>query len=248
MHATARNDIHSTYTVPKETLDYLKKLAGTNPYGEPILRLCVAEDRYMKAGGTFTDWDKGSSLQDRGGYDHPEHIGGGVVELTRSRLQPLRTVTEVREVKKYPGVEGWILERWYPASMYGDEEAWMAHKVNGVPALGPYPAQGDYEMIAGPTTRTPSHTALQMAWSRHLQLIEARLNQAATFEARLKIRLNAIEWQDRKEEERIKAENKAILKDYSKPFWGSSLGSGRLRTSIERKLRERGVNIGHAGN
>lgn len=244
----ARNDIHGIHTVPKETLEYLKRIAGMNPYGEPILRLCVAEDRYTKAGGAFTDWEQGSSLQDRGGYGDPEHIGEGVVELRRTSAQPLRTVVEVREVKKYPGLEGWILERWYPASMYGSEQDWLSHKKDGVPLLGPYPSEGDYEMIAGPEKHFPSHTALALAWARHLELIDRRLNAAATAEARLKIRLAAIEWQDRQTEEKIKAENKARLKDYTKPIWGSSLGAGRLRTSIEKRLRERGFNVGHAGN
>lgn len=64
---------------------------GSNQYGDPLFRVVFSDDQLESRRGTFTD----------------THAGLFV-----------RTVTEIREVKKYPWIkEKWILERWAPGEL-----------------------------------------------------------------------------------------------------------------------------------
>jgi len=47
--------------------------------------------------------------------------------------------------------EGWILERWFPASSYGSRDQWeSALSQDGeTPMMGPFPERGGYFMLSG---------------------------------------------------------------------------------------------------
>lgn len=50
--------------------------------------------------------------------------------------------------RKYgDGRNRWMLEKWCPPEMYGDRQAWESavEPETGIPILGPFPSQGDYE-------------------------------------------------------------------------------------------------------
>jgi len=62
----------------------------------------------------------------------------------------IRESFEMRRVPKYVPHDRWHVERWTPAETYGSPEMWYAQttEVNQgiyIPALGPYPARGEYE-------------------------------------------------------------------------------------------------------
>lgn len=64
---------------------------GTNQYGDPIFRVVFSDNQVESRKGTYTDY------------------AGDIF---------IRTVTEVREVPKYPNLKGkWILERWAPGEL-----------------------------------------------------------------------------------------------------------------------------------
>jgi hypothetical protein len=80
-------------------------------------------------------------------------IGGEFQELTESGRTWKRTV-ELRLAPKYEPYARWHLERWLPPEAYGSPRVWWltTMEVYGtglaaqvVPALGPYPSQGDWE-------------------------------------------------------------------------------------------------------
>jgi hypothetical protein len=54
---------------------------------------------------------------------------------------------EYRRVLKYGRDPKWCLERWRPAYMYGTAESWKFNTLTpeGLYAIGPYPAHGEYE-------------------------------------------------------------------------------------------------------
>lgn len=243
-----RDDLHITHVTPKAIAEFCLKLGGKNPYGEPLLRVCLAQDRYMKVGGQHKIWRKSASLAERGGYVEgvgTEHSVG----FQASPERPLRTEVGLKEVPAYPNIEGWILERWYPANVVapGGQSAWenFGTRQGGVAELGPYPEFGLYDMIAGPTLHVPEISALQMAYQYYMDKLE---NKKGTVESRFRQRVNrAIDAQE-EQEKKFRAEAKAFFKDVAGPVWSTSLAGGRLRTKIEERLRARGYNIGHIGN
>lgn len=100
---------------------------GSTPYGEPRYRLVWGPSRLERSGGEWTDWRNG---------------------------QMLRRVPELRRVRKYPGVDCWLIERWMPPESYGPPWAWYRPAADGgtilpsgIGALGDYPTFGDYEDI-----------------------------------------------------------------------------------------------------
>lgn len=56
---------------------------------------------------------------------------------------------EYRRKVKYSLDPKWVLERWRPASIYGDPRAWDSQTgtPDGFYAIGPFPAHGEYESI-----------------------------------------------------------------------------------------------------
>lgn len=62
-----RNDLRSSITIPENLQECLLRVGGLNPYAEPKFRLCLAEDRYTKAHGTWNIWPDSATLDDRSG-------------------------------------------------------------------------------------------------------------------------------------------------------------------------------------
>jgi len=56
---------------------------------------------------------------------------------------------EYRRRVKYSLDPKWVLERWRPASIYGDPHSWdgQTSTLDGFFALGPFPVHGEYESI-----------------------------------------------------------------------------------------------------
>lgn len=114
-----------THETPADVARVLRVAGGLNRYGEPNYRSVWGANRLDWIGGRWEDRD--------------EH---GV--LTRE-------VIEVRRVPKYPE-NRWHIERWMPPETYGPPALWALETMEAidgqfVPALGPYPARGDYELV-----------------------------------------------------------------------------------------------------
>jgi hypothetical protein len=235
-----RDDIVGAIRAPKAVQDFLVAIGGKNPHGEAQWRLIMASSRVRKEGGLFIDWDTNYSIQERGGFVYDETN----TERTLSTLKPTSIRAELRTVKVYPGIEGWILEKWFPAHKYGSRESWLRAKVEGtdIPLLGPYPENGDYEMVSPDSSpRVPGFSLLREAVSSYEY---ARQAVEGTIERRTSERVNEAEFRMRAAEEKYAKYVQDYLRDYSKPIWGSSLAAGRMREELARKA---GVKE-HAGN
>jgi len=112
---------------PREIADRLARIGGLNRYGRANFRVVWGWSRLTWIGGKWTDRD----------------AAGGVI----------REVAELRRVPKYLPLDRWHLERWLPPELYGPPERWYQQTVereNGIlaaslPALGPFPHEGEYE-------------------------------------------------------------------------------------------------------
>lgn len=122
---TSVNDL----TPPADVQAYLTKYGGRNLFGEPNFRVVWSNSRVVKRTRRFVDLDQ---------Y-------GSVVRET--------VATRFIQRYNYPHTrDRFIIERWQPASFYGDPETWQRKNskwIDGhlVQPIGDYPSRGDYEHV-----------------------------------------------------------------------------------------------------
>jgi len=161
-----RDDVLPAGEAPKSTKKFLAQLGGLNIYGEPNLRIVLADSIMQYRGGLWHDWAPGTDLKNQGGMVFSEEtevkrvvmpgaMGKQLVvdvemprEMQISEQKPIRVVRELRWIQRYPDMTGWMLQQWEPASRYAPREWWEAQRVPGaedLAILGPFPDQGRYE-------------------------------------------------------------------------------------------------------
>jgi len=148
--------LRETHETPHNVATRLARAGGLNCLGEPNYRAVWGWNRLAWIGGKFEDHDP---------------VTGSL----------LREVVELRQEPKYPAVNRWHIERWVPPEAYGSPRLWYAQTIereNGIsiPALGPYPSQGEYEhcfTLEGPhsefvqlTPTVAEHVARAIEFSR----------------------------------------------------------------------------------
>ena len=152
-----------THDTPDAVAHRLDVAGGRNWFGELNYRAVWGWNRLAWIGGKFEERDANGNF--------------------------VRTLVELRKEPKYPGVNRWHIEKWLPPEVYGSPRAWYAQTVereNGVsiPALGPYPARGEYEhcfTLEGPrgefvqlTATIAEHIARAIEWSRRFPRSSSR--------------------------------------------------------------------------
>ena len=235
-----RDDIQGVEKAPESVATYLLRKGGKNPYGEPNFRLIWSPSRVTKRGGAFSDWDKNIACHER----------GGVVRLQSGLLvpnghTPIRTVIEVRTVRKYAFDAGWVLERWVPTTYYGNRGDWEMNVVphsEGVPLLGPYPEFGDYEMCHNSASiECPSISELQRA----IDLCEyAKSQRKEDVQQVVLERHNAAVAEYDAELERQRQETENFVREIMRTNLSTSLQMGAHRTRVAEAMGIRE----HVGN
>jgi len=149
--------LRETHDAPESVARSLALAGGNNPFGEPNYRAVWGWNRLAWIGGKFEEHDPATGSL-------------------------LREVVELRQEPKYPAVNRWHIEKWLPAEAYGSPRAWYAQTIevaNGrsIPALGPYPSQGEYEhcltlenakgQFVQLTATAAEHIARAIEWSRN---------------------------------------------------------------------------------
>jgi hypothetical protein len=148
--------VRETHEPPESVARALELAGGKNPFGEANYRAVWGWNRLAWIGGKFEEHDPSTGSL-------------------------LREVVELRQEPKYPEVNRWHIEKWLPAEAYGSPRAWWAQTIEitdgrSIPALGPYPARGDYEhclTLEGKrgefvqlTVTAAEHIARAIEWSR----------------------------------------------------------------------------------
>ena len=148
--------LRETHEAPREVSERVARAGGWNRFGEPNFRVVWGGSRLAWAGGRWTDRDAHGNA--------------------------LRECAELRRVPKYVPHDRWHLERWMPPESYGLPAEWDARTAETegglrIPALGPYPARGDWEHCF--TLETPGGEFLPLSpaacdwiiraieWARH---------------------------------------------------------------------------------
>jgi hypothetical protein len=156
--------LRETHEAPPSVAHRLAIAGGLNRFGQPNYRAVWGWSRLGWVGGRWEDRDPAN----------------GAV---------LRESVELRRVPKYTPYDRWHIERWLPPEAYGSPRDWYAQTIEredgiSVPALGPYPADGEYEHCFTLTGRngefiqlTPTvaeHVALAIERGRHTGAAERR--------------------------------------------------------------------------
>jgi hypothetical protein len=89
--------------------------------------MLVGRERMVKESGVYRDWAPGLSTAEKGGLNFQPNPNAPGCNFSRFDNKPIRVVTEMREVIKYPHAEGWVLEKWFPASSYGTQAEWYSY-------------------------------------------------------------------------------------------------------------------------
>src|SRR5271157_2029615 len=119
---------------PQWILDELRDYGGLSPDGQPIWRLVLAQNCRIHCFGTLN------------------HISVDIEAMDDNArptdVNPDRTEEGDFWIPQYH-VEGWILQRWFPASAWGRRENWEGEKAKDgrTRLLAAYPARGDYMMM-----------------------------------------------------------------------------------------------------
>jgi hypothetical protein len=224
-----RDDIRGIELCPSDIQDYLMRIGGTTPFDEPMWRLVVANNVVWKVAGGKV-WDENLSIAERGGLGNSH--------------KPIRDESQrLVERKRYPHLDGWILQRWFPPSSYSKSQ-WFAPEnclSEGTPKLGPFPQFGDYEMIGGPTRRVPSKNELYSFIASYYRGLESRMGSV---KSRIREAMNAADYERQKEEQRVRTLTDEYMRDKCSYLFSSSLEAGRIRTERAEKLGIRE----HVGN
>ncbi len=117
--------LRETHDPPASVARRLELTGGWNRFGEANFRAVWGWSRLTWIGGKWEDRDATGSL--------------------------LREVVELRQVPKYFPFDRWHIERWCPPELYGSPAEWYertaeVERGRTIPALGPYPARGEYEL------------------------------------------------------------------------------------------------------
>jgi hypothetical protein len=116
--------LRETHQAPPAIAERIWRAGGANRYGEPNFRVVWGGSRLSWIGGRWVDRDASNNV--------------------------IREAIELRQVPKYLPHDRWHIERWMPPEVYGSPEAWYEQTMEiedgiRVPALGPFPARGEYE-------------------------------------------------------------------------------------------------------
>jgi hypothetical protein len=116
--------LRETHAPPATLIERISSAGGWNRFGEPNFRVVWGWSRLTWIGGRWTDRDANGNI--------------------------IREKIELRHVPKYLPHDRWHIERWLPPELYGTRDSWRALTLESedgtlIPALGPYPARGEYE-------------------------------------------------------------------------------------------------------
>ena len=223
------------HVVPRATERFLTSFGGRNPFGQPKWRLIVASDRMIKESGVYRDWQDGLSTAEKGGLNFSPAADVPGLNFQRYENKPIRVVTEMREVRKYPQSEGWVLEHWLPATAYGSREEWHSYKAidSVTPMLGPYPERGDWEFAYGPWLHVPSIDVLERRISEYTS---TQANRKGSPESRAREYMQRYQEQEEMAEAKRKLEYEAEMKDKLSPMNSSSLAASRWRNEMAARI------------
>ena len=207
---------------PKYLQKSLANHGGMVPgQNRPMWRLVLAQNCLIVTNGIMHDLGAGEVSCVAVGADGKKYYSKPSDSIKAGRF----------EVPKYP-CEGWILEKWFPASTWGSPEEWRSQKSeDGSTIMGAYPNQGDYWMLAGPFEKVPDLSDLIQAIDMHRH---AMATQPSNYANVLKQTILDEETKREQRREKLEKDLAYMRKDELVPVLKStSLGAQRFRNQLQ---------------
>lgn len=186
---------------PPGVQEFLTEYGGKNIYGEPNFRVVWSNGRIVKRTRRFIDTDASGNI--------------------------VRQAVGTRTIRRYnvPTLrDRFVVERWHPASFYGDPETWQ-HKntklIDGhlVQPIGDYPARGDYEHVdTVETVDTAGNRHFLWPSREYVKFVVDSFNYVKSLSTR-DIE-NTLAAEDEAKENAVFDNILARVKDASRPFGG----------------------------
>jgi hypothetical protein len=222
--------------------EYLRERHGEGFMGFQTYRVVHSRYLFGFSAGDWHDWDKSIPAAMRG-----ELVADDTGRAVTAGSRAERRVLEMRRTPKYPllfHVPGWILERWMAPAYFGAPGAWNERTAPGstMPALGPYPRQGEYIHIGGPYSVAPSGPFCDRIVEQWELMRDDVLALAA--ETYVRKRHYEAEEEDREASERWNREASAANIAAMQPLLSTFLEGGRAR---QLAIEHAGL-TGHYGN
>lgn len=212
---------------PSDVSEFLERIGGLNVHGQPVWRMVIASTVFWKAEGGNV-WNKNLTIAERGGINAETGF--------KHDNRPIRDDHgKLVEKRRYPHLEGWILQRWFPASSY-DKGYWFAPEncmADGTPKLGPFPDCGDYEMMGEAVEHIPSKEALRKFISQYWIELQSRTGNVET---RMRELRNASEYEEQENNRKMRQLADETVRDRCSYIASSSLEAGRIRTQRAERL------------
>jgi len=162
---------------PQSLIDELREYGGESPDGQPIWRMVLAQNCRIHCYGVRYHISK-------------EKVAAMGDDSRPTDLLPDRCEEGEFWIPRYK-IKGWILQRWFPASVWGSKAAWEGEKASDgrTRLLAAYPNRGDYMMMpCGPWKSISQAGDLKGAircynvqqrrnpvnWDNHLQVMTAQ--------------------------------------------------------------------------
>jgi len=227
---------------PDGVNQYLHERHGEGFMGYQTYRVVHSKHLYGFSAGDWHDWDKSLPPALRGELVADE-TGKSVVPGSRAD----RRILEMRRIPKYPllfHIPGWIVERWMAPAYFGSPGHWNSRTAPGssLPALGPYPREGEYILIGGPYPSAPTGPFFDRLIEQWELMREDVLALAA--ETYVRKRTYEAEEEERETSERWNREASAANIAAMQPLLSTFLEGGRAR---QIAVEHAGL-TGHYGN
>lgn len=253
-----REDVAANAVAPQAVRDLLLNVGGRNPFGEPNFRLCLASGIRKLQGAEWHTYRAGFTLRKKREGMFVDEDGNICINEKFQPIEPpekpISSRVEMRWIKTYPMLKGWVLEEWHPAHKFGSPDEWSSYRVksrnpdgtetiHNLNQLGPYPEHGKY-MLCLPEgyPEVPPLNVLRVA----INYVEAcrAFWDKLTPDARRRLEEDSDLQRAALHEKREQDEQMQMVRDMMSPMLSTSLEAGRWR---EQLAKRRGLKIGHVG-
>jgi hypothetical protein len=133
---------------PQLILDELREYGGLSPDGQVIWRIVLAQNCRIHCFGARNHIERGK--REAIEQDEARRTDEGLAVKETRLIEPDRIEDGEHWIPRYK-FRGWILERWFPASVWGSRHNWESQKARDgrTTLLAAYPQRGSYMMMAG---------------------------------------------------------------------------------------------------
>lgn len=263
----------------EDVYQFLRRTGGVNPHGENKYLAVLAHEVRTLSGGAYHEYAQGVEGLDRNriefnpetkvvpvslkqeGTSHKTTIQVEVADGVRVTNGPYRIVKEMRWVKRWPQLKGWVIVHWEAGAGGCSRSWWEQWKVPGtsLQILGPWPEKGLYwtfcegfdpanhQVTYATFAQIPSRSWMERAIAQ----FEFHKSQPDNIADPTFRQLAALSEAHAREQAQDKKERDELAREYKDDIsfvLSSSLEAGRIREGIAKTLRSQGIEVGHVGN